>query len=74
VHLSYVDLDEWRFVSMTGSAQVVRDADKKQELWLEDLEQWFAEGPESDGIVLIKVTPAVISYWTKEDEGELRIS
>jgi general stress protein 26 len=73
VHLSYVDLDDWRFVSMTGSAQIVRDADKKQELWLEDLEQWFDEGPESDGIVLIKVTPAVVSYWTKEDEGELRI-
>ena len=31
------------------------------------------EGPESDDIVLIKVTPTVVSYWTKKDEGELRI-
>jgi general stress protein 26 len=74
VHLSYVDLDDWRFVSLSGNAEIVRDARKKHELWLEDLKQWFDEGPESDGIVLIKVTPSVVSYWTKDDEGELRIS
>ena len=25
VHLSYVDRDQWRFVSMTGRARIVRD-------------------------------------------------
>lgn len=73
VHLSYVDLDQWRFVSMAGRARIVRDVAKKQELWQEALQQWFNEGPESDDIVLIKVTPTVVSYWTKNDEGELRI-
>ena len=34
VHLSYVDLDGWRFVSMIGRARIVRDAEKKQELWV----------------------------------------
>jgi general stress protein 26 len=32
----------------------VRDTEKKQELWVEELQRWFDEGPESDGIVLIK--------------------
>ena len=72
VQLSYVDLEHWRFVSMTGRARIVRDADKKQELWLEDLKQWFDDGPDSDAIVLIKVTPTVVSYWTKDDSGDLR--
>jgi general stress protein 26 len=73
VHLSYVDLDHWRFVSMTGRARIVRDTKKKQELWVEELQRWFDEGPESDGVVLIKVIPTVVSYWTKNDEGELKI-
>src|SRR5688572_33175959 len=33
VHLAYVDLEDWRFVSMTGRARIVRDTKKKQELW-----------------------------------------
>ena len=73
VHLSYADPDDWRFISMTGRASIVRDAEKKQAMWLQELEQWFDEGPESDAIVLIKVTPTVVSYWTKRDAGELRI-
>lgn len=73
VHLSYVDLHRWRFVSMAGKARIVRDTERKKELWQEELQQWFDEGPESDDIVLIKVTPTVVSYWTKNDAGELRI-
>ena len=74
VHLSYVDLDEWRFISMTGRARIVRDAQKKRELWIEELEQWFEEGPDSDAIVLIKVTPTVVSYWTRNEQRELRLT
>ena len=73
VHLSYIDLHDWRFVSMIGRARIVRDAEKKQKLWIQDLEQWFEDGPESDAIVLIKVTPSVVSYWTKKDAGELKM-
>ena len=73
VHLSYVDLEDWRFVSMTGRAKIVRDARKKNDLWMEDLEQWFDDGPDSDDIVLIKVTPSLVSYWTKKDAGDLRL-
>ena len=73
VHLSYSDLEQWRFVSMSGRARIVRDTQKKRELWIDELRQWFDEGPESDAIVLIKVTPTVVSYWTKNGLGELTI-
>jgi general stress protein 26 len=73
VHLSYADLQDWRFVSMTGRAQVVRDPEKKAELWMDDLERWFDDGPDSEGIVLIKVTPSLVSYWTRSGSGDLRI-
>jgi general stress protein 26 len=73
VQLSYVDLKGWRFISVTGKARIVRDAEKKQQLWMKELEQWFDEGPDSKDIVLIKVTPTVIAYWTRNAAGELRL-
>jgi general stress protein 26 len=73
VHLAYADLKQWRFVSMSGRARIVRDPAKKQELWLKELERWFKDGPESEDIVLIKVSPALVSYWTKSGDGELAL-
>ena len=73
VHLAYADLKQWRFISMSGRAAIVTDVEKKKQLWLDELEQWFEGGPESDAVVLIKVTPTVVSYWTKRDEGELAL-
>lgn len=73
VHLSYIDPGSWRFVSVSGKARIVRDVEKKRELWMKELEQWFEDGPESSAVVLIKVTPNAISYWTKRDAGEITI-
>lgn len=73
VQLSYSDTKNFRFIAMSGEAEIVRDAEKKEELWLEELERWFDEGPESDDIVLIKVTPTVVSYWNGDDQGELAL-
>ena len=68
-----MDLDGWRFLSVSGKARIVHDVGKKQELWMNELEQWFDEGPESEAIVLIKVIPRLVSYWTNNDAGELRL-
>lgn len=73
VQLSYAVPDEFKFIAMTGEASIVRDVEKKQELWIEDLERWFPAGPESPDVVLIKVTPTTVAYWVGEEEGELTI-
>jgi general stress protein 26 len=73
VHLSYVDLKQFRFISMTGRAVIVTDVEKKKALWLDELERWFEDGPESEAVVLIKVTPTLISYWTKSGEDEFSL-
>ena len=72
VHLGYADTENFVFVSLTGGATIVTDVEKKRELWIEDLERWFEEGPESDDVVLIKVTPHTVAYWG-EDEGEINL-
>jgi general stress protein 26 len=73
VELSYADPKTYRFISMSGEASIVRDRAKKRELWIEELERWFDGGPESDDIVLIKVTPSVVEYWNGEDSGEIEL-
>ena len=65
------DIENFRFLSMTGTATIVRDAGKKRELWMEELERWFDDGPDSEEIVLIKVTPTVVEYWNGEEQGEI---
>ena len=73
VQLSYSDTNAFLFISMTGEAAIVRDVEKKRELWIEDLDQWFDNGPDSEEIVLIKVTPSLVAYWSREDSGELAL-
>jgi general stress protein 26 len=70
VHLAYADTANFVFVSMTGDAAIVRDDAKKKELWQKELERWFEDGPESEDIVLLKVTPWKVAYWG-DDEGEI---
>lgn len=73
VHLSYVDTQNFRFISMTGQAMILRDREKKRELWLDELERWFPDGPDSDDVVLIKVHPTLVAYWTREGDGEIKL-
>ena len=73
VELSYSDPERFLFISMSGEASIVRNVEKKQELWIEDLERWFEDGPESEDIVLIKVTPTVVAYWNGEENEEITL-
>ena len=73
VELSYADTEQFRFISMSGDAEIVRDTAKKQALWIEELRRWFQDGPESDDVVLIKVVPTVVAYWTGDGDGEITV-
>ena len=74
VHLSYTDMERWLFISMVGDAAVVTDVEKKRELWVEDLERWFEDGPESEDLVLLKVTPTQVAWWGKDEEEVVDLS
>ena len=73
VELSYADPERYLFISMSGEAAIVRDVAKKRELWIEELERWFEDGPDSEDIVLIKVTPGVVAYWDGEKNEEITL-
>lgn len=63
VGLSYCDAKGMRYVSVAGRATLVHDRAKMKELYSPSLEIWFAEGLDTPGIALLKVTPTVIEFW-----------
>ncbi len=71
VNLAYAVPDDIVFVSVTGRGEIVRDDQKKEELWYDDLERWFDNGPDDDNVVLIRVKANYVYYWSKEGDGEL---
>ena len=73
VELSYSDPERYLFISMSGEAAIVRDVAKKRELWVEDLERWFEDGPDDEDVVLIKVTPSVVACWNGEETEEITL-
>jgi general stress protein 26 len=73
VNLSYSQPKDILFITLSGDGEIVTDVDKKKELWDDELKTWFPEGPESEGVVLIKVMSKSAHYWSKEGEGELAL-
>jgi len=61
VNVAVGSSDNW--VSVTGTGVVVTDAAKKRELWNSMVEAWFPEGPDDDGVVLLKVEADSAEYW-----------
>jgi general stress protein 26 len=61
VHASFSSGSTW--VSVAGTATVVRDRAKNKELWNAGVEAWFPDGPDSGTVVLLKVRAETAEYW-----------
>ncbi len=63
VNLSYAKPDDNLFVSVSGTAQLVRDRQKMDELWKPLLKAWFPNGKDDPELALLKVTVNSAEYW-----------
>lgn len=52
-----------RFVSVTGTAQVVRDRALVDRLWSESWKVWFPQGKDDPSLCLVVVDPTEATYW-----------
>ena len=69
VELGFIDSKAATWINVEGEATIVRDdVERKRELWLDDLERWFPNGPEDPNVVLIKVHARHIDAWSKDGE------
>jgi general stress protein 26 len=64
VNLGYADPKEQRYVSVSGTAQLVRDEAKKRELWSPVYKIYFPNGVDDPNVALLKVTVKQAEYWS----------
>ena len=63
VCLSYTRPGDSAWVSISGTAQLVRDQALMQHLWKPTLSAWFPKGLRDPNLALLKVTIAKAEYW-----------
>ena len=63
VGVSYADPDRQNYVSMSGSASLVRDKAAIDEHWSEILRSWFPKGKDDPDIALLRITVTQAEYW-----------
>jgi general stress protein 26 len=67
---TYAGSSSW--LSLTGSAAVVDDAEKKKELWNTFIEARFPDGQDDPSVVVVKVDGGSAQYW--ESPGRLAMT
>lgn len=61
------------FIAVEGEAEVVRDKAQFAEHWSEDLDRWFKDGVDTEGVVMLHVRATRAAYWDGEDEADFAI-
>lgn len=60
-------------IAVEGEAAVITDKEAFKEHWTPDLDDWFNDGIDTKGVVMIKVSAVRAHYWDGEDEGEVKL-
>ena len=63
VNVAYADTGEDSYVSVSGTAAVVEDKAKKQQLWSKMAEAWFPGGVDDPDLALVCVKISHANYW-----------
>ena len=62
------------FISVSGKAKLIRNKLLFEEHWIDSLKQWFPEGVDTPGMVLIHVKGNSIQYWQKNKQGKIKLN
>ena len=63
VNVAYADSSGDDFVSVSGTAELVRDRAKMRELWTPWVKPWFPKGVDDPDLVLLRVSVREAEYW-----------
>ncbi len=63
VNVAYADVGADSYVSVSGTAAVLEDMDKKRQLWSKMAQAWFPGGAEDPDLALVRVKISHADYW-----------
>lgn len=73
VNLSYANPDDSKYVSVSGTAAIVRDHAKVKELWSPIYKAWFPKGVDDPNIALLRVAVDKAEYWDSPSSAVVRL-
>lgn len=73
VNVAFSDEGSNTWVSVSGTAEVVHDRAKAEELWNPFLTAWFPDGLDTEGLTLIKVHADSAEYWDAPNSKALML-
>nr|WKN40002.1 pyridoxamine 5'-phosphate oxidase family protein [Tunicatimonas sp. TK19036] len=63
VNLAYSDPKADTWISVSGTAELIKDKAKMHDLWSPVMKAWFAQGLDTPDIALLEVTVEKAEYW-----------
>jgi general stress protein 26 len=63
VGLVFIDSSDKAYLSITGRARVMRDADKQKAAWRKTDAVWWPGGPTSPDVCLLRIEPVTAELW-----------
>ena len=73
VNVSYASPDRRQYVSVSGTAEMVRDDTKAEVLWEAEFERWFPQGRKRTDLSLINVSVTGVEYWDSSQNTMVQI-
>jgi len=66
VNISYVDPDKEEYISISGTAELVRDREKIKAIWNPVYKTWFPQGLADPDLALLKINLEQAEYWDSQ--------
>jgi len=63
VCLSFADIGDNTYLSITGRAETIHDPAKAEELWSTEAQAWWPRGPQDPVVRVLRVVPEQAEYW-----------
>ena len=61
-------------ITIEGIARIVRSKSAFHGHWNRDLDRWFPEGADTEGLVMITVQARRVDYWEGGEGGQIKVS
>ena len=74
VNVSFSDGDDNRYLSISGTASLVRDQERLEQLWSGRLKNWFPDGKKDPDLALLRVRVDRADYWDKKKAVMVHLS
>ncbi len=73
VNLVYADPSEDTYVSVSGTAAMLEDPAKKEQLWTKGAEAWFPGGSSDPDLALVQVQVVHANYWDVKESKMVQL-